>query len=126
MMLLALRKIFDRHSLILSVIEIIICSLALFEIAYYFLFGISVNADTLLILFQTNWLEALAFINSNRITFSCFLLAIIAFSIFIWAFNKKYEADVSNKKKILAGVILLVVCIVNHHLVIGGGTLIFA
>ncbi|MCQ4906776.1 phosphoethanolamine transferase [Phascolarctobacterium faecium] len=119
-MLLALRKIFDRHSLILSVIEIIICSLALFEIAYYFLFGISVNADTLLILFQTNWLEALAFINSNRITFSCFLLAIIAFSIFIWAFNKKYEADVSNKKKILAGVILLVVCIVNHHLVIGG------
>ena len=111
-MLLALRKIFDRHSLILSVIEIIICSLALFEIAYYFLFGISVNADTLLILFQTNWLEALAFINSNRITFSCFLLAIIAFSIFIWAFNKK--------KKILAGVILLVVCIVNHHLVIGG------
>lgn len=120
MMLLALRKIFDRHSLILSVIEIIICSLALFEIAYYFLFGISVNADTLLILFQTNWLEALAFINSNRITFSCFLLAIIAFSIFIWAFNKKYEADVSNKKKILAGVILLVVCIVNHHLVIGG------
>lgn len=120
-MLLALRKIFDRHSLILSVIEIIICSLALFEIAYYFLFGISVNADTLLILFQTNWLEALAFINSNRITFSCFLLAIIAFSIFIWAFNKKYEADVSNKKKILAGVILLVVCIVNHHLVIGGG-----
>lgn len=119
-MLLALRKIFDRHSLILSVIEIIICSLALFEIAYYFLFGISVNADTLLILFQTNWLEALAFINSNRITFSCFLLAIIAFSIFIWAFNKKYEVDVSNKKKILAGVILLVVCIVNHHLVIGG------
>lgn len=119
-MLLAMRKIFDRHSLILSVIEIIICSLALFEIAYYFLFGISVNADTLLILFQTNWLEALAFINSNRITFSCFLLAIIAFSIFIWAFNKKYEADVSNKKKILAGVILLVVCIVNHHLVIGG------
>lgn len=118
--LLALRKIFDRHSLILSVIEIIICSLALFEIAYYFLFGISVNADTLLILFQTNWLEALAFINSNRITFFCFLLAIIAFSIFIWAFNKKYEADVSNKKKILAGVILLVVCIVNHHLVIGG------
>lgn len=119
-MLLALRKIFDRHSLILSVLEIIICSLALFEIAYYFLFCISVNADTLLILFQTNWLEALAFINSNRITFSCSLLAIISFFIFIWFFNKKYEADVIKKKKILAGFILLVVCIVNHHLVIGG------
>lgn len=118
--LLALRKILYRQSFILSFIEISICSLALFEIVYYFLFGISVNSDTLMILFQTNWLETLAFIDDNKIIFVCFLFLIIVLFMVIYFFNKKHEIDVSNKKKILAGFILLVVCIVNYHLVIGG------
>lgn len=102
-----LNNILSKNKVVIAFIEFIIITISFIEIVYYIMFGISVNADTIFLLLQTNFNESMSFIKANTLTIIFIIFALIIAAIVLYKLNKS-EKGYSKNKKIWVSVLIFI------------------
>lgn len=97
-LLTALNNILSKNKVVIAFIEFIIITISIIEIVYYIMFGISVNADTIFLLLQTNFNESMSFIKANTLTIIFIIFALIIAAIVLYKLSKSKKCYSKNKK----------------------------
>ena len=113
--LISLYRCIGNRFYILAILEYMVLLLALSYILYYVICGVSINADTIFILLQTNKVEAVRFLANGWLPSLGILIFMILLACVLGRYNHKY-CD-SHKFSILSLVILCLAIGLNYFVV---------
>lgn len=113
--LISLYRCIGNRFYILAILEYMVLLLALSYMLYYVICGVSINADTIFILLQTNKVEAVRFLANEWLPSLGILIFMILLACALGRYNHKYCG--SHKFSILSLAILCLAIGLNYFVV---------